>query len=91
MVEYRLPLFALRSHTALGDRWSSWGVSGEKIQRCLSDGDGFLLATETLEGDHADLLAFAIAGSGAPRHDDEAARMISWRHQRQTRLLRGAI
>jgi hypothetical protein len=89
MVEYRLPSFALRSHQALGDSWSAWHVSGEKIQRCLSNGDGFLLATETLDGDQADLVAFAIAGSGAPTHNAEAAGMLSWRQQRQTRLLRG--
>lgn len=88
MVEYRLPSFALRSHIAVGDRWSAWHVSGDRIQRCLSDCDGFLLATETLDGDQADLVGFAIAGSGAPMRNAESARMLSWRQQRQTRLLR---
>jgi hypothetical protein len=62
MVEYRAPSFALRSHAALGDHWSAWRVDGKKIQRCLSNDDGFLLATETLDGDVAGLVALATAG-----------------------------
>lgn len=87
MVEYRKSSFALRSHQALGDEWGEWHPNDDRIQRYLFDDEGFLLATETLEGDTADVMAFAISGSDMRTHTAEAARMISWRQQRQTQLL----
>jgi hypothetical protein len=91
LIEYRKPSVATRNHGALGDYWGEWYPNDDRIQRHLFDDKGFLLATETLEGERADVQAFAIAAKGATTHDAEAARMISWRYQRQTRLLRDAI
>ena len=89
MIEYRAPSFANRHHEAMGDTWGSWHTDGENIQRCLFDEESFLLATETLEGDVSDLVAFARAGSDVTTHDAEAARRLSWLHSRQTvQLLR---
>jgi hypothetical protein len=91
MIEYRKLSFATRNHEAMGDDWGEWYANDDRIQRHLFDDEGSLLATETLEGDQADLLAFAIAGSDVKTHPAEVSRMISWRYQRQTRLLRDAI
>lgn len=87
MIEYHKSSFALRNHEALGDGWGEWHANDNRIHRYLFDDEGFLLATETLEGDTADVMAFAISGSDVTTHTAEAARMISWRQERQARLL----
>jgi hypothetical protein len=84
MIEYRTALFAKRNHEAMGDEWGAWHTNGDRIQRCLCDEESFLLATHTLDGDVADLVAFAQAGSDVTTHDAEAARRLSWLHSRQT-------
>jgi len=84
MIEYRTASFAQRDHAARGDEWGAWHTYGDRIQRSLFDDDGFLLAWETLEGDVADLVAFAKAGSDVTTHDAEAARRLSRLHSRQT-------
>jgi hypothetical protein len=84
MIEYRAASFATRNHEAKGDEWAAWHTNGDRIQRCLFDDEGFLLAIETLEGDVSDLVAFAQAGSDVTTHDAEAARRLSWLHSRQT-------
>lgn len=88
MVEYRTASFAKRNHESMGDYWGAWHTNGENIERCLFDEESSLLATETLEGDVADLVAFARAGADVTTHDAEAARRLSWLQGRQiVRLL----
>jgi hypothetical protein len=91
MIEYRTPTFAKRDHQARGDEWDEWHVSGDKIQRCLLDNEGFQLATETLEGDVAALIAFAKAGSDLTAHDVDVARKLERLHRRQTQQLLRAM
>ena len=87
MIEYRKSSLALQSPEALSAEWGEWHANDDRIQRHLFDDEGFLLATETLEGDAADVMAFAVSGNGVTTHSAEAARMISWRQERQTHLL----
>jgi hypothetical protein len=65
-----------------GDEWDEWHVSGDKIQRCLLDQEGLVLATETFEGDVAALVAFATTGS-----DLIASRRVQQFRLHQLRLL----
>jgi hypothetical protein len=91
MIDYRSLSSAKRDNLAVGDEWGEWHVSGDKIQRCLLDAEGLLLATETLEGDSAALVAFAKTGSDLTAHDVEMARKLERLHRRQTQQLRRAI
>ena len=91
MIEYRNSSFAKRDHRAAGDEWDEWHVSGDKIQRCLLDAEGLLIATETLEGDVAALVAFARTGSDLTEHDVERARKLERLHRRQTQQLLRAM
>jgi len=75
MIEYRTSTLVKRDHKANGDEWDEWHVSGDRIQRCLLDQEGFVLATETLEGDVAALVAFATTGSDLSAHDGDMAHL----------------
>ena len=91
MIEYRTPTFAKRDHEAKGDAWDEWHVSGDQIQRCLLDQEGLVLATETLEGDVAALVAFARTGSDLTAHDVDMAHKLERLHRRQTEQLLRAM
>jgi hypothetical protein len=91
MIEYRTPPLAKRDHQAAGGEWDEWHVDGDKIQRCLLDGEGFLLATETLDGDVAALVAFAKTGSDLTAHDADMGRKLARLHRRQSQQLQRAI
>ena len=56
-----------------------WHVDGDKIQRCLHDKEGLVLATDTLDGDVAALVAFAKTGSDLTAHDMDVARKLERR------------
>jgi hypothetical protein len=91
MIDYRTPSFANRDHKAKGDEWDEWHVSGDRIQRCLLDHKGLLLATETLEGDVAALVAFARTGSDLTAHDVDMIHKLKRLHRRQTQQLLRAM
>jgi len=91
MIDYCTPAFAKRDHQAQGERWDEWHVDGDSIQRCLLDGEGFLLATEILEGDVAALVAFARIGSDLTTHDLDLARKLERLRRRQTQQLLRAM
>lgn len=91
MIEYRTPTFAKRDHKTKGDEWDEWHVSGDKIQRCLLDNEGSLLATDTLEGDVAALVAFAKTGSDLTARDMDMAHKLERLHRRQTQQLLRAM
>jgi hypothetical protein len=91
MIDYRTPVFAKRDHQAKGDEWDEWHVDGDNIQRCLLDEQGFLLATERLEGDVTALVAFAKIGSDLTTHDLDLARKLERLHSRQIQRLLGAM
>jgi hypothetical protein len=91
MIEYRSSSSARRAHPGAGDAWDEWHVSGDKIQRCLLDAEGLVLATETLEGDVAALVAFARTGSDLTAHDVEMAHRLERLHRRQTQQLLRAM
>jgi hypothetical protein len=91
MIEYRSSSSARRDHLGAGHEWDEWHVSGDKIQRCLLDAEGLVLATETLEGDVAALVAFAKTGSDLTAHDVEMARKLGRLHRRQTQQLLRAM
>ena len=91
MIEYRSSSFAKRDQQTVGDVWDEWHVSGDKIQRCLLDAEGLLLATETLEGDVAALVAFAKTGSDLTAHDVQMAHKLERLHRRQTQQLLRAM
>jgi hypothetical protein len=91
MIEYRTPTFAKRDHKAKGDEWDEWHVSGDKIQRCLLDNEGSLLATDTLDGEVAALVAFAKTGSDLTAHDMDMAHKLERLHRRQTQQLLSAM
>jgi|HubBroStandDraft_1064217.scaffolds.fasta_scaffold731047_1 hypothetical protein len=82
MIEWRSRSFV---HEPRPHEWDEWHVGAHgQIQRCLFDDEGFLLATETLEGDVADLVTFATAGSNLSAHDVEAATWLNLLHGRRT-------
>jgi hypothetical protein len=87
MIEYRTTTFPKRDHKAKGDEWDEWHVSGDRIQRCLLDQEGLVLATETLEGDVAALVAFATTGSDLTAHDADMAGKLERLHRRQSQQL----
>ncbi len=91
MIDYRTPSFAKRDHKAKGDEWDEWHVSGDKIQRCLLDHEGLFLATETLEGDVAALVAFAKTGNDLAAHDVDMVHKLERLHRRQTQQLLRAM
>jgi len=91
MIEYHSSSFAKRDHQTVGGEWDEWHVTGDKIQRCLLDAEGLLLATETLEGDVAALVAFAKTGSDLTAHDVQMAHKLERLHRRQTQQLLRAM
>jgi len=91
MIEYRTSTLAKRDHKANGDEWDEWHVSGDRIQRCLLDQEGLVLATETLEGDVAALVAFARTGSDLTAHDADMVRKLERLHRRQIQQLLRAM
>ena len=91
MIEYRMLSFAERDHHAKGDAWGEWHINGDKIQRCLFDAEEFLLATETLEGDVAALVAFAKTGGDLTAYEADMARKLERLHRRQTQQLLRAM
>jgi hypothetical protein len=91
MIEYRTSCFAKRDHQAKGDEWAEWHVDGDNVQRCLFDDNGLLLATETLEGDVAALVAFAKTGNDLTTHDVDMVHRLERLHRRQTQQLLRAM